>query len=71
MPIGVPELLVVLVIVLLILGPKRLPGLGRQLGGGFRELKAGLRGPKPKPSDPAEEPEVLDGEVLPDRRRAS
>jgi sec-independent protein translocase protein TatA len=37
--IGVPELLIVLAILLLIFGPKRLPGLGRQLGGGMREFK--------------------------------
>ena len=39
MPLGVPELLIILVILLLIFGPKRLPGLGRQLGGGIREFK--------------------------------
>jgi sec-independent protein translocase protein TatA len=39
MPIGIPELLIVLVVVLLIVGPKKLPGLGRQLGGGMREFK--------------------------------
>ena len=37
--IGVTELLIVLAIVLLIVGPKRLPLLGRQLGGGLREFK--------------------------------
>ncbi len=37
--IGVPELLIVLVILLVVFGPKRLPGLGRQLGGGMREFK--------------------------------
>ena len=37
--IGWPELLVVLVIVLVIFGPKRLPALGRQLGSGMREFK--------------------------------
>jgi sec-independent protein translocase protein TatA len=37
--IGPTELIIVLVIVLLIFGPKRLPGLGRQLGGGLREFK--------------------------------
>ncbi len=42
MPIGIPELLIVLVIVLLILGPKRLPRLGKQLGGGIREFKDGI-----------------------------
>jgi sec-independent protein translocase protein TatA len=33
------DLIIVLVIVLLIWGPKRLPGLGRQLGQGMREFK--------------------------------
>jgi sec-independent protein translocase protein TatA len=37
--IGPLELLIVLGIVLLIFGPKRLPGLGRQLGTGMREFK--------------------------------
>jgi sec-independent protein translocase protein TatA len=41
--IGLPELLIVLFVVLLILGPKRLPALGRSIGGGFRELKASVR----------------------------
>ena len=39
MGIGVPELLIVLVILLLVFGPKRLPQLGKQLGGGMREFK--------------------------------
>jgi sec-independent protein translocase protein TatA len=42
--IGPLELVVVLVVVLLIFGPKRLPGLGRQLGGGMREFKDSLTG---------------------------
>jgi sec-independent protein translocase protein TatA len=37
--IGPTELIIVLVIVLLIFGPKRLPGLGKQLGHGMREFK--------------------------------
>jgi sec-independent protein translocase protein TatA len=37
--IGPLELLIVLGIVLLIFGPKRLPHLGRQLGAGMREFK--------------------------------
>lgn len=40
--IGVTELLIVLGIVLLIFGPKRLPALGRQLGSGMREFKEGI-----------------------------
>ena len=40
--IGPLELLIVLGIVLLIFGPKRLPSLGRQLGSGMREFKDSL-----------------------------
>jgi sec-independent protein translocase protein TatA len=43
MPIGIPELIIVLVIVLLVFGPKRLPQLGRQLGGGMREFKDSIQ----------------------------
>lgn len=38
------DLIVVLVIVLLILGPKRLPGLGKSLGLGMREFKDSISG---------------------------
>jgi sec-independent protein translocase protein TatA len=43
-PIGIPELIIVLVILLVIFGPKRLPGLGRSLGGGMREFKDSISG---------------------------
>jgi sec-independent protein translocase protein TatA len=42
--IGPTELIIVLVIVLLIFGPKRLPGLGKQLGTGMREFKDSITG---------------------------
>jgi sec-independent protein translocase protein TatA len=42
--IGPTELIIVLVIVLIIFGPKRLPGLGRQLGAGMREFKDSISG---------------------------
>jgi sec-independent protein translocase protein TatA len=38
------DLIIVLVIVLLIFGPKRLPGLGHQLGHGMREFKDSITG---------------------------
>ena len=38
------DAIVVLVIVLLILGPKRLPELGKGLGRGMREFKEGITG---------------------------
>ena len=40
--IGPMELIIVLVIVLVVFGPKRLPGLGRQLGAGMREFKESI-----------------------------
>ncbi len=42
--IGPLELIVVLVIALVILGPKKLPGLGRSLGTGMREFKDSITG---------------------------
>jgi sec-independent protein translocase protein TatA len=42
--IGPTELIVVLVIALIILGPKRLPAAGRSLGQGIREFKGSLTG---------------------------
>jgi sec-independent protein translocase protein TatA len=56
-PIGLPELGVVLIVVLIIFGPKRLPQMGRSLGAGMREFKDGITGkgdgdgdePEPRP----------------------
>jgi sec-independent protein translocase protein TatA len=42
--IGPMELIAVLVVALLIIGPKRLPGLGRSLGRGMREFKESVTG---------------------------
>jgi sec-independent protein translocase protein TatA len=45
--IGPLELIIVLVVALLILGPKKLPEAGRSLGKGFREFKDGIVGREP------------------------
>ena len=42
--IGPMELIIVLVIALIVLGPKRLPSAGRSLGRGMREFKQSLTG---------------------------
>jgi sec-independent protein translocase protein TatA len=42
--IGPTELIIVLVIVLVIFGPKRLPGLGRSLGSGMKEFRDSITG---------------------------
>ncbi len=44
--IGFPELLIVLVIALIVLGPKKLPEVGRSLGRGMREFKDSVSGGK-------------------------
>ena len=51
--IGLPEILILLVIVLLIFGPKKLPELGRSLGRGMREFKDSISGNDEKPELPA------------------
>jgi sec-independent protein translocase protein TatA len=84
--IGPLELAIVLIIVLVIFGPKRLPGLGRQLGSGMREFKDSITG-KDKDDDDdsreepsirqqsidrtAAEPEVVTGEARPQDQPAS
>lgn len=40
--VGLPEIIVVLVIALLVLGPKRLPVVARNLGRGVREFKEAI-----------------------------
>jgi sec-independent protein translocase protein TatA len=42
--IGPGELIIVLVIALIVLGPKRLPEVGKSVGRGMREFKEGLSG---------------------------
>jgi sec-independent protein translocase protein TatA len=46
MPFGVAwwEILLILLLVLLVFGPKRLPEMGRSLGRGFREFKDSITG---------------------------
>ena len=56
--IGPTELIIVLVIVLVIFGPQRLPGLGRSLGSGMREFKDSITGSS-KGDDDKPEPEQL------------
>jgi sec-independent protein translocase protein TatA len=42
--IGPMELIIVLVIALIVLGPKKLPEVGRSVGKGMREFKDSLNG---------------------------
>ena len=65
MPFGISiwELLILLVVLLLLFGAKRLPEMGRSLGRGMREFKDAVTGvedelktPTASPSPPAELP---------------
>jgi sec-independent protein translocase protein TatA len=54
---GPLEIIIILVIVLVIFGPKRLPDLGRSLGRGMREFKDSVTG-KDKDRDELESGEA-------------
>jgi sec-independent protein translocase protein TatA len=51
--IGPMEIILVLVIALVLLGPKRLPEAGRSLGRGMREFKDSIKGVTPDDDDVA------------------
>jgi sec-independent protein translocase protein TatA len=61
--IGPLELGIILLIVLIVFGPKRLPGLGRQLGSGMREFKDSLTG-KDKDDDKDDDDRVVQQQAL-------
>ena len=62
-PIGWPELIILLVVVLIIFGPGKLPDIGKAVGKGIKEfrrasndIEEGLRGEPSKPAPPAAPP---------------
>jgi sec-independent protein translocase protein TatA len=82
--IGPTELIIVLVIVLVIFGPKRLPGLGRSLGSGMKEFRDSVTGKSDRDLDEdddddrkqanaalgrADDASPVDGEVVDERER--
>jgi sec-independent protein translocase protein TatA len=69
--IGLPELAIVLVILLLVFGPKRLPGLGRQLGSGMREFKESITGKRHDDDDDEDDDAVRTALDRPDAESPS
>jgi sec-independent protein translocase protein TatA len=57
--IGPMELIIVLVIALIVLGPKKLPEVGRSVGKGMREFKDSLNGINDDDDDDEDEPSSL------------
>jgi len=55
--IGAPELIIILVIILVLFGPKRLPQLGKSLGKTMRAIREGAEGKL------AEDDEELDADA--------
>ena len=49
--IGMPELIVILIVALIVLGPKKLPEVAKSLGRGYRELQRAMSGVKDEISD--------------------
>ena len=59
--LGIPELLVILAIVLLIFGPKRLKNIGSDLGSAISGFRTAVTDEE-KPDDQTD-PKVIEGEV--------
>lgn len=54
--IGIWEMLILLLVLLLVFGPKRLPEMGRQLGKGMREFKDSVTGDSKDDEEPVSLP---------------
>jgi sec-independent protein translocase protein TatA len=79
--IGFPEIVVLLIIALIVFGPKRLPELGKSLGKGIREFRGSISGEREDEEDEelrelqqskakaeAETIEAVEGEVVSEKR---
>jgi TatA/E family protein of Tat protein translocase len=81
-PIGVPELIILLVVALIVFGPRKLPELGRSLGRSLSEFKRASnelrntlddeiraedqKAPPPPPASPSTDPRTLSASSTPD-----
>ena len=61
--IGLPEVLLVLAIVLIIFGPKRLPALGRSLGSGMLNFNESVSGKDKDAGEDEDRPELTKAEA--------
>jgi len=75
--VGPLELAIVLIIALVIFGPKRLPELGRSMGRGIREFRSSISGKDDEEEDSSQPPQIegaekpgepVESEVVTDHR---
>jgi sec-independent protein translocase protein TatA len=66
--VGPLEIVVVLIIALIVFGPKRLPELGRSLGRGIREFRGSLSGENDEEERPEQPAEIEAGKHAPAER---
>ena len=55
-PLGLPEIIIILIIVLLIFGPRRLPEMAKGIGQAVREFRKGIRDMKDEITSDNDEP---------------
>jgi sec-independent protein translocase protein TatA len=76
--VGPPEIIVLVLLILLLFGAKKLPEIGRGMGKGIREfrdatkgigddVKAGMDGDEKKPADPTAKDDTSSGGSPPGR----
>jgi sec-independent protein translocase protein TatA len=56
--LGVPELLIILLIVIIIFGANKLPQLGKGIGQGLKNFKESIKGEEPPPPPPPAGPKT-------------
>jgi sec-independent protein translocase protein TatA len=62
--IGASELVILLLVILLVFGPKRLPEMGRSLGRGMREFKDSISGEEKSPRVESHELTASEQEIV-------
>ena len=50
-PLGMPELLIIALIIIILFGARRIPEVAKGLGEGIRHFKTGMRGDEPRELD--------------------
>ena len=62
--LGVPELVIILVVVLVIFGPKNLPKIGSALGKTVKNVREGMEGDEEPKAEAKAEPAAFDDEAV-------